>query len=117
MEEDDIKKILKIEIDKFKERLLKKHLFIELSDEAEAYFVKNGYDPSYGARPMRRLLQTKIEDALSLKIISGEFSEGGTACIGVCSDEIVITVKPADVEHSSESTETGRIEVAQHIET
>ncbi len=117
LEEDDIKKILKIEIDKFKERLLKKHLFIELSDEAEAYFVKNGYDPSYGARPMRRLLQTKIEDALSLKIISGEFSEGGTACIGVCSDEIVITVKPADVEHSSESTETGRIEVAQHIET
>lgn len=113
LEEADIKEILKLELGKFKERILKKQLFMELSEEAENYFVKNGYDPSYGARPMRRLLQSKIEDSLSLKIISGEFSEGSTAFIDVCDDDIVITVKPASEEQGSK---TEKIEVNQHVE-
>lgn len=103
LDEEDIKQILNIELNKFKKRIEKKHLFIELSESAENYFIKNGYDPSYGARPMRRLLQTKLEDELSLKIISEEFYPESTAFIDTKDDNITIEIHPPE---PSENTET-----------
>ncbi len=103
LDEEDIKQILNIELNKFKKRIEKKHLFIELSESAENYFIKNGYAPSYGARPMRRLLQTKLEDELSLKIISEEFYPESTAFIDTKDDNITIEIHPPE---PSENTET-----------
>jgi len=67
--EDSIKKIFFIELKKIEKRLKEKEINLSLSDDVVTYFVKEGYKPSYGARPMRRLLQTKIEEELSLLLI------------------------------------------------
>lgn len=67
--EDSIKKIFFIELKKIEKRLKEKEINLSLSDDVITYFVKEGYKPSYGARPMRRLLQTKIEEELSLLLI------------------------------------------------
>lgn len=92
LDEENIKHIFKLEIDKFKDRIAKKNLFIEISEEAENYFVRNGYSPAYGARPMRRLLQTKIEDVLAVKIIEKEFTAGSTAFVDCDNEEICINI-------------------------
>ena len=95
LDKDDIKRILKLELKKFEDRIAKLDLYIELSKEAEDFFVDKGYDPAYGARPMRRLLQNKIEDVLSVKIISGEFSKGKIALVDFSASEndIIISIK------------------------
>ena len=95
LDKDDIKRILKLELKKFEDRIAKLDLYIELSKEAEDFFADKGYDPAYGARPMRRLLQNKIEDVLSVKIISGEFSKGKTALVDFSASEndIIIGIK------------------------
>ncbi|MGF7107578.1 ATP-dependent Clp protease ATP-binding subunit [Treponema pedis] len=90
--EENIKHIFKLEMEKFKARLSEKQLFIEVSQAAQKYFIENGYNPSYGARPMRRLLQTKIEDVLAVKIIEEEFVKNSTAFIDCVNGEICITV-------------------------
>lgn len=106
LDKDDIKRILKLELKKFEDRIAKQDLFIELSRGAEDFFVDKGYDPAYGARPMRRLLQNKIEDALSLKIISGEFSKGKTAFVDFSeeTDDIKISIKENNDYENSYST-------------
>ena len=106
LDKDDIKRILELELKKFEDRIAKQDLFIELSRGAEDFFVDKGYDPAYGARPMRRLLQNKIEDALSLKIISGEFSKGKTAFVDFSeeTDDIKISIKENNDYENSYST-------------
>ncbi len=106
LDKDDIKRILKLELKKFEDRIAKQDLFIELSKEAEDFFADKGYEPAYGARPMRRLLQNKIEDALSLKIISGEFSKGKTAFVDFSeeTDDIKISIKENNDYENSYST-------------
>ena len=103
LDKESIRRIFKLEIEKIAERLIKRNLFIEISEEAEKYFIRNGYDPAYGARPMRHLLQTKIEDVLALKIIAEEFTGGSTAFIDCCSGEIDIWIHKSN---NSENTET-----------
>ena len=49
---------------------------LELSDDAKRFLVKEGYDPAYGARPLRRVIQREILDPLSLEILDGKFQEG-----------------------------------------
>ena len=106
LDKDDIKRILKLELKKFEDRIAKQDLFIELPTAAEDFFVDKGYEPAYGARPMRRLLQNKIEDALSLKIISGEFSKGKTAFVDFSeeTDDIKISIKENNDYENSYST-------------
>ena len=49
---------------------------ISLTDRANEYLARIGYDPAYGARPLKRLIQREIENSLALKILEGEFTEG-----------------------------------------
>ncbi|UTY28837.1 ATP-dependent Clp protease ATP-binding subunit [Treponema putidum] len=106
LDKDDIKRILELELKTFEDRIAKQGLFIELSREAEDFFADKGYDPAYGARPMRRLLQNKIEDALSIKIINGEFSKGKTAFVDFSAedDDITISIKENNDYENSYST-------------
>lgn len=86
--EKEVSLIFDIQINELKERIAEQHLSIDVKPKARAYFVSHGYDPSYGARPMRRLIQREIEDALATKIISGQCTEG---------DEIVVDLKKGSV--------------------
>ncbi|OHE77926.1 MAG: ATP-dependent chaperone ClpB [Verrucomicrobia bacterium RIFCSPHIGHO2_12_FULL_41_10] len=74
----EITKIIDIQLERLSRRLEKQKLHLELSDKAKAYLAKEGYDPAYGARPLKRVIQQKILDPLSMEILDGNIREGQT---------------------------------------
>ena len=73
---DQIKAIVDIQVRLLQKRLAEKHLEIQLTDKARDQISQEGFDPVYGARPLKRVIQHRIQDALALKILEGEFKEG-----------------------------------------
>ncbi len=73
---EEIKEIVDILLTNVRERLFEHGIQIQLTDAAKDYLAEEGYDPEFGARPLRRVIQNKIEDALSDKLLMGEFDEG-----------------------------------------
>mgnify|MGYP001549109028 CR=1 FL=1 len=71
---DQLIQIVDLELNKVRERLLEHAITLETTDPALGWLAENGYDPEFGARPLRRLIQNEIEDPLSDGILSGEFS-------------------------------------------
>ena len=78
---DQIKVIVAIQLALLERRLSERKLSITLTDAAREFIVKHGYDPVYGARPLKRAIQKYIQDSLALKILEGEFKEGDTVSI------------------------------------
>ena len=78
LNEDDLKKIVEIQLNRLTKRLQQQNITLELSDAARAFIAREGYDPVYGARPLKRAIQKYILDPLSLDILEGKFHEGQT---------------------------------------
>jgi len=78
LKEDDLKKIVDIQLHRLTKRLEQQKIRLELSDSAKALIAREGYDPVYGARPIKRVIQKQILDPLSLDILEGKFHEGQT---------------------------------------
>ena len=76
LREEQIGRILTIQLEQLRARLVDRRLTLELSDEAIAFLAKRGYDPQYGARPLKRVIQREIQDPLAMRILEGEFVEG-----------------------------------------
>ena len=74
--------------------LLEKGINFEVTDKAKDWLAERGFDPLFGARPLRRLIQDHVEDNLSDAIISGTFNPGDTAVIDINKDKIVVKVEP-----------------------
>jgi ATP-dependent Clp protease ATP-binding subunit ClpB len=73
---EEIKKIIEIQLGYLEKRLAEKKLSIQLSESAKELLVNQGFDPVYGARPLKRAIQKMIQDPLALKLLEGDFSEG-----------------------------------------
>jgi len=73
---DELRKIVSIQIRGLQRRLEERKISLELTDKATDYFAERGYDPSYGARPLKRLVQHELETALARKILAGEVRDG-----------------------------------------
>ena len=79
LDKANIKDIAKIQIENIEKRLADQNIHIHVNDAAFIWIVNNGYDAIYGARPLKRLLKTQIENKLALKILEGEIGDGDTA--------------------------------------
>ncbi len=90
---DAIKDIVKIRISVVMERLLNKGIGMEVSDEALAYLAKEGYNPHYGARPLNRLIQTKILNPVASAIIGNGLGKDDTVLVGMKNSELFIETK------------------------
>lgn len=75
--------IVDIQIHNVAQLLRDRKLHLEVSQSAKELIIAEGFDPQYGARPMRRAIQRLIQDPLALKLISGEFAEGDTVLVDV----------------------------------
>ncbi|HHD63880.1 MAG TPA: ATP-dependent chaperone ClpB, partial [Desulfobulbaceae bacterium] len=73
---EDLLQIVDIQIRRMAKRLEDRKFSVELTNEAKLYLVETGYDPSFGARPLKRAIQRYIEDPLALEILEGNFQEG-----------------------------------------
>jgi ATP-dependent Clp protease ATP-binding subunit ClpB len=76
--EDDLKKIVEIQLKRLTKRLEQQKITLELTDAAKAFIAREGYDPVYGARPLKRAIQNDILNPLSMDILEGKFGEGQT---------------------------------------
>jgi ATP-dependent Clp protease ATP-binding subunit ClpB len=81
LSEDDLKKIVDIQLERLRARLTERHITLQLTDAARANLVRTGYDPHYGARPLKRAIQKKIETPLGRLLISGQVRDGQTVVV------------------------------------
>ncbi|MFQ5796106.1 MAG: ATP-dependent Clp protease ATP-binding subunit [Candidatus Bipolaricaulia bacterium] len=80
---EDLKQIVELKLDELSRRLAEREITLVVSPEAKELLVEKGYDPTYGARPLQRVIQKQIENPLSLEIIEGRFDEGDTVSVDV----------------------------------
>ena len=93
LSEKEIEAIFELELSKLIGRLAAKQLQLRITDNARSYCIEHGYDPLLGARPMRRLLQTEIEDVLAVKIITGDFTPNTTAVVDTNENALTISIQ------------------------
>jgi ATP-dependent Clp protease ATP-binding subunit ClpB len=89
LDKDEIAAIVEIQVQRLGERLAARNLAIELTEGAKQYLAEKGYDPSYGARPLKRLIQREVQDPLAMKLLAGEIREGGTLVVDREGDGLV----------------------------
>ncbi len=83
----EIKKIVDIQIDNLEKILKEKKLSIEVNEKAKDLLAKEGFDPVYGARPLKRVIQNEIQNVLAMKLLNGEIKEGSHVEVGVTGPE------------------------------
>jgi ATP-dependent Clp protease ATP-binding subunit ClpB len=72
---DELRQIVDVQMVRLRQRLEERKIQLELTDKARDYLAEHGYDPSYGARPLKRLIQRELETALGRKLLSGEIRD------------------------------------------
>ena len=90
LSEADLAVIVEIQLDRLRRRLAERRLSLVVTPDAEAWLARAGYDPDFGARPLRRVLQREIEDKLALDLLEGKYAEGSTVTVEVDNDAIVL---------------------------
>src|SRR5205823_14852073 len=80
---EHIQRIVQIQLEHVNRRLAQRNLRLEVSAEARKLLAEEGYDPQFGARPLKRLIQQRIENPIATKILGGEFAEGDTIYVDV----------------------------------
>ncbi len=88
--EKDISRIVKLQLEKVKERLLQQKITLEIDASAEKYLVKKGFDDNYGARPLKRVIQTELLDLLAMDLIEKRFKSGDTVKVSAGRNKIVL---------------------------
>jgi ATP-dependent Clp protease ATP-binding subunit ClpB len=74
--DEQLKKIVLIQLEGLRTRLAERHIAIELSDAAVEHLVRVGYDPTFGARPLKRAIQKEVETPLARRLVGGEIRDG-----------------------------------------
>ncbi|MGD0915009.1 MAG: ATP-dependent chaperone ClpB [Thermodesulfobacteriota bacterium] len=73
---EEIKAIVEIQVKKLEQRLSERRIELKMTQKAKEWLAKEGFDPAYGARPLKRVIQKEIQDRLAMKILEGKFKEG-----------------------------------------
>ncbi|HNC92654.1 MAG TPA: AAA family ATPase, partial [Solirubrobacterales bacterium] len=93
LSKEDIGKIVEIQVEGLTRRVAERDIEIELTDDARTLLGNLGYDPTYGARPLKRVVQKQLVDKLALKILEGEFTEGDSVLIDAAEGELAFSKK------------------------
>lgn len=86
---EDLVQIVEIHLDRLANLLAQRGLKLEVTPAAKEYLAQAGYDPDFGARPLKRTIQREVQDVLALKVLSGEFKEGDTILVDSSPDGLV----------------------------
>jgi ATP-dependent Clp protease ATP-binding subunit ClpB len=85
---EEIGQIVEIQLGLLRKRLAERDLTLELTDAARAYIANKGYEPQFGARPLKRVLQREIQDPLALELLSGRIHDGSTVTVDLVDGEL-----------------------------
>jgi ATP-dependent Clp protease ATP-binding subunit ClpC len=96
LSKEHVKEIVGLQMKEIAERLSEHSITIELTDSAREWLSDAGYDPQFGARPLRRTLQKHVESPLSVKLLRGEFRAGDTVLVDAADDGVTFTKKESE---------------------
>jgi ATP-dependent Clp protease ATP-binding subunit ClpB len=88
---DHMKRIIDIQISGLTKRLAERKIHVVLTDAAKEQLVREGYDPAYGARPLKRSIQRRVLDPLAMRVLEGDFLEGDTVVVEEGPDALTFT--------------------------
>jgi len=88
---NDLKKIVDIQIERVKQRLSDRKLKLELTEDAKEHLARIGYDPTFGARPLKRLIQKELENELARELLSGKFLDGDSIKVDYDGDKMTFS--------------------------
>jgi ATP-dependent Clp protease ATP-binding subunit ClpB len=91
LREDDLARIVDIQLESLIARLAERRITLEVTDDARRLLAAQGYDPTYGARPLKRLLQKAIGDPLAMALLDGRYGDGDTVVVDAADGEVVLT--------------------------
>ena len=86
LSEDDIARIVDIQLEQLRTRLADRGIGLDLTDAARAWIAHAGYDPDYGARPLKRVLQKQLADPIALGLLEGKYRDGETVVVDATPD-------------------------------
>ncbi|PMB17487.1 ATP-dependent chaperone ClpB [Fischerella thermalis] len=89
LQSEQLREIVKLQVQRLEQRLVERKLALKLSEEALDWLAQVGYDPVYGARPLKRAIQRELETPIAKAILRGEFHEGDTIYVGVENERLV----------------------------
>nr|WP_202454933.1 ATP-dependent chaperone ClpB [Streptomyces sp. SID8367] len=95
LDKDELRRIAGLQLDRLAKRLADRRLTLDVTDAALTWLADEGNDPAYGARPLRRLVQTAIGDRLAKEILSGEITDGDTVRVDVFGDGLIVGAEAA----------------------
>jgi ATP-dependent Clp protease ATP-binding subunit ClpB len=99
----DLGKIVDIQVAQLSERVREKGIEIELTERARELLGNLGFDPTYGARPLKRVIQKQLVDKLALRLLEGEFAEGDSVEVDAADGELTFTkTKPGKAKSEAE---------------
>jgi ATP-dependent Clp protease ATP-binding subunit ClpC len=93
--EKQLRDIVELMVKDLQKRLAERKLKIELTEKAKSWLAKEGYDPTFGARPLRRVIERYVENPLSTRLLRGEFKEGDTVKVDLGDEGLTFTAKAA----------------------
>ena len=109
---DELTQILELELEKVRKRLAERDIHFELDASARDLLLEKGFDPTYGARPMRRAVERYLEDPMAEEIIRGDLREGETISISTKDEKLEFTQKESSAKGEDSkvsSNATGKI--------
>jgi ATP-dependent Clp protease ATP-binding subunit ClpB len=86
LSEKDLERIVGLQIALLNKRLAERNIQLHLSEDAKLWLAKQGYDPVYGARPLKRVIQRSIENTLAMRLLQGDFTEGSNLVVEIDND-------------------------------
>jgi ATP-dependent Clp protease ATP-binding subunit ClpB len=92
---EELSRIVDLQIQELDRRLAARRISLDVTEKAHRWLGSTGYDPAYGARPLRRLVQTAIGDKLARMLLAGEVLDGSTVTVDVDESGRELTVRPA----------------------
>ena len=93
--EEQLRNIVELMVIDLQKRLAERKMGVELTDRAKSWLAKEGYDPLFGARPLRRAIEHSVDNPLSTKLLRGEYKEGDTIVVDLADDGLTFTTKAA----------------------
>jgi ATP-dependent Clp protease ATP-binding subunit ClpB len=96
LSEEELKKILKVQLGRLRARLAERHIDLELTEAAATHLASEGYDPVYGARPLKRAIQKELETPIGRRLLAGEIKDGNKVIVDFKGGEFTFSTKPAE---------------------
>lgn len=90
LKKEHIRSIVDIQLKRLQDRLADRHITLKLDDKAKDWLAQNGYDETFGARPLKRLIQQEVENPLAIKLLDGEIKDNSSVTISANKNGLII---------------------------